>query len=545
MSSAVQVGARGEAVSSAILAARPLTIGLEQAAPSTQLWALLESAIGVRFRNDVRNNDAVAGIIEISAAESFSGAIANGAPGLHVRVRQDERAEESLEEVTFADHARVPWPFRGRSLRTLIPSRLEPLSVSHDEIVLARCASGPIWTVCERGARARFRSGFGLPTVSPETGFADVFGGERFMALLPLMSFFQELRGANAHRYPPLRASFIIDDPNLHWPSYGYIDYADLARHAERENYHLAFATIPLDTWFTHARTARLFREHSDRLSLLVHGNNHARAELARDYTQSERRALVDQALRRVTKLEAKAGVPVSRVMVPPHGACSAAMLGALVEGGFESACISTGSVRAHNKEQSWTRSLGFLPGEIIEDCAVLPRWGLTGSIENAILVAAYLGKALILRGHHQDFREGPIMFDRYARLINGLGNVRWTNMTEISRTTYLWSMDGDVCRIAPIGQITRFRVPAEAKSISVESVGGSGACNWQIAAADGPPRVVNSGEVLSMKDFASDELELRRMRAPATEKIGRAATDPKLIVRRLLTEARDRLLSF
>jgi len=38
---------------------------------------------------------------------------------------------------------------------------------------------------------------------------------------------------------PPLRACFVIDDPNLHWPSYGHLDYRRMAEHARRGGYHV------------------------------------------------------------------------------------------------------------------------------------------------------------------------------------------------------------------------------------------------------------------------------------------------------------------
>jgi hypothetical protein len=39
-------------------------------------------------------------------------------------------------------------------------------------------------------------------------------------------------------RVPPQdRACFMFDHPSLHWPTYGFLDYTVLARHAKRHNY--------------------------------------------------------------------------------------------------------------------------------------------------------------------------------------------------------------------------------------------------------------------------------------------------------------------
>ena len=78
--------------------------------------------------------------------------------------------------------------------------------------------------------------------------------------------------GSSGWVSPPVRACFLFDDPNLHRPTYGYVRYHDLVEEADRHDYHVSFAMIPLDGWFTHHATARLFRERSDRLSLLELG---------------------------------------------------------------------------------------------------------------------------------------------------------------------------------------------------------------------------------------------------------------------------------
>ena len=152
----------------------------------------------------------------------------------------------------------------------------------------------------------------------------------------------------------------MFDDPNLHWPTYGFIDFAQIAAHAQMHNYHVSFATIPLDTWFVHMPTAALFKQHSDRLSLLIHGNDHITEELARDYSEKERSRILLQALGRIGELEHRSGVVVSRVMVAPHGACSEKVLEEMAQLGFESACISSGSLRHYNGQATWLRTIGI-----------------------------------------------------------------------------------------------------------------------------------------------------------------------------------------
>jgi len=337
--------------------------------------------------------------------------------------------------LVFSDDADVAFPFRGRSLRTKVSVRPKVLTLGPNDRPLAISELGPVWTVCEGKTAKHFRSGFALPVLPADGGLADVLNGGCFLETVVLLHWLREIGAGSPPGPSPLRACFIFDDPNLHWPQYGFVDYRHLAAQAEKENYHVSFATIPLDAWFTHNGTAEIFRRHRNRLSLLVHGNNHTKWELAQPYSQAERSFLLRQAIRRIERLERQSGVTVARVMVPPHGACSEEMLAALPACGFEAACISHGSLRAHNRARAWTKTLGLLPFELVRGCPVLPRWAVSGDVKNTILLAAFLGQAIILRGHHQDLKNGVELLGDSARFINALGPVVWSNMSDLSRS--------------------------------------------------------------------------------------------------------------
>lgn len=526
-----------------------LSVGTVGPLPDRELFALIESTLGVRFIAHDGATEKIAAEVSFTKPSGTSVVGQPAVPCLQLTNTENlyEPREAVHEKVTFANHLALPKIFRGRVLTTGVPRSTPSLELLPEEVVLASSAIGPVWTYRLVEGRAIFRSSLALPVVRPRGGFSDVFSGEEFLALLPLICFLREMREDARYFFPPLRASFIIDDPNLHWPSYGFIDYRQLSCQAEKENYHLAFATIPLDSWFTHEPTAELFRRQPKRLSLLVHGNNHSRGELAKQYSAGARQALVRQALRRIERLERKAQLRVSRVMVPPHGACSSNMLSDLANFGFESACISTNSVRAHNAEQPWTRALGYLPAEVIEGCTVLPRWGLTGPVENSMLLAAYLGKAMILRGHHQDFKHGSETFDQFSRFINSLGDVRWSNMADLSRSSYMWRMEGGLCRLTPLGSVVNFPVPSGASRLVIDQARSASNNPWYIRSAEGSLRALQPGEEVEVGSVSTGELCIERgrleVRAPTGEQV--ASLDARLIVRRLLTEARDRLLSF
>jgi hypothetical protein len=364
--------------------------------------------------------------------------------------------------------------------------------------------------------------------------------------MLPVLHWLRVICASTAPQGPPLRAGFMFDDPNLHWPTYGHVDFAEMARHAKREHYHVSFATIPLDTWFTHKAAARIFADNPEQLSLLIHGNNHINSEMGREYTAEARAALMAQAIRRIERFERRTSLPVSRVMVAPGGICWEDMIAVLPEQGYEAACISHGSLRAHNKAKPWTKQLGLLPSEIIRGCPVLPRWALSNDLTNTILLAAYLNQAIILRGHQQDVKAGLEILDEAARFINSLGPVQWSDMTSLARRNYQWRQEGKVLRLLPLGRKLSIPVPEGAEELLIESPPEAGWERWQVRLTDGARLEVRAGDRLTLptgQTGTSFQVQTTSVAFASTEKPG-AALLAFAVGRRFLTEARDRWLS-
>jgi len=511
----------------------------------TEVFSTLEHLLPIKFILGEHGDIEVDGTI-VNDNKAINNV--DGIPSLSLQPSADpaNKFQQIETEVKFADDSDVPFPFRGRKVSTRITQAGTILTVRPNEKTLATSKWGPIWVMSKINGVKHFRSALLFPLISTEEIFNDVFNGECFLEMLVLLQFVREIIANTAYQNPPLRASFIIDDPNLHWPRYGFVDYRELITHAQKEHYHVSFATIPLDTWFTHAATADLFRTNSRWLSLLIHGNDHAKKELALNYSEVMRKGLLQQAIQRIDRLEQKANIRVCRVMVPPHGACSDEMLAELSKCGFESACISAGSLRAHNPDKPWTKTLGFSPAETIQGCPVLPRWGLTGNVKNSLLLAAYLGQPMILRGHHLDLKDGGEVFDEYARFINGLGNVFWSSMTDMSRLNYQWRLEGTICRVKPLGRTIVFELPNEATEVIIENPATTiNNYTWKVTSADRFIHKITQGEHLLLLEGNGSKILIDREAPPSSsyDKVSLKPTGLPLILRRLLTEARDRLL--
>lgn len=525
---------------------RPLGIQTSTAVDAPRLLATIEQLTGVGF---TRAGAGEASLCVGPTSSLRSHQQRDPVPSLQC-ARNDAGADGRSAErvdVQFSNDPHVPWPFRGRAVSTAVPANCAPLLPVDGERVLASNHAGPLWVVREVAGCAHFRSAMPLQEIALGGSFAHVFSGSSFLPNLPLLQLLAQFSSTGIGVEQTLRATFMFDDPNLHWSSYGYVHYAHLLQQAELENFHVSFATIPLDAWYAHPKTAKQFRDNPDRLSLLVHGNNHTRHELARESSAQGCSALLQQARQRIEQMERRAQVCVDRVMVPPHGACTANMLAALPGAGFEGACLSTGSLAAHNPGADWIRALGFRPAEQIVGCSVLPRWALVGIEHSELLLAAYLGRPLILRGHHGDLREGMDLLSSTAKFINGIGSVQWRNNSGLMASSYKLNMIGSTAHVRAFSREVAVSLPAQATSVVVEHADPDIANDrcFVSGMSTGGVVSVRYQEPMPLSVSADDTIiKITRLAALAQpDSIPTRGIDASSVLRRFLTEARDRLM--
>jgi len=367
------------------------------------------------------------------------------------------------------------------------------------------------------------------------------------MGLLPMLHFLDLVLGAQGWTLPPLRASFVIDDPNLHWPSYGFLEYRDLIKHASRHGYHVGLATVPLDGWLVNSRAAALVRENPAELSLLMHGNDHVARELGRLATSAEAEPVIAQALQRIAALERRSGVVVDRVMAPPHGACSEPALAAMFRLGIEAACIS--------RPYPWRDGLpaptplaGWRPAELVAGgLPVLPRHSLSLPREDLVF-RALLGQPLILYGHHQDFAHGLDLFAQAASDINALGDVQWGPLGWIARGNYSTRRVGETLHVGMHARRLSIEVPDGVRALHVQAQEPLGGPAWH--------KLDLEGEISEMtfRDGLGQSLP-RPVDAPAELDVTLIADQPLVHteiparpfkpwprIRRMMVEGRDRV---
>ncbi len=456
----------------------------------------------------------------------------------------DEDAHaQTRKRVDLSETASLDTRLRGHRVTEHTLGRLPQIPSERGVEVLASCEGVPVFAY-RPGRRAPTH----LVSVAPRELTAmeclrDRLREGRFLALLAWVHFLREVAGASLWRPPPLRAAFIFDDPNLHSTSYGYLNFPELARHAAAHDYHLAFAMVPLDAWFAHPVSARLFRENTHRLSLLIHGNNHVKRELAEPLSEPDRRALLAQALRRVADFERRTAISVSRVMTPPHGACSREMMETMLLAGLEAICISR-SFPWLSRVPPGRPLTGWEIGDVAGGFPVLLRYGLSKP-RAELVFRAFLDQPLLLYGHHQDLASGPELLEEAAAMINGFGGVTWTSLSAIAKSNFAVRRTDETFAVRLFTRRAQVEVPEGIRYLVLEASGDpERAARARVLCRD-PSGTVSAtlSERLPVSSPGTVEISLVSSESFDLSEVANPSWQAWPILRKTAMEARDRLL--
>ena len=446
--------------------------------------------------------------------------------------------------VRFASSSTLDPCLRGALLHDARVAGLSPLAVEPGEEVLAEGPNGPVWTRQGPGEAQVHRVALSPAQHDSSLPLRAQLRAGQFLSMLPLAVFLRELTEPHQWTRPPLRASFVMDDPNLRWPTYGFIDFRSLASHAAEHGYHVAIAPVPLDSWPVSGSAAGVFAEAPESLSLCIHGHAHIRHELERFRSGDEARRELAVALRRVSELERRAGVHVDRVMAAPHERCSAVTTEAMLQLGFEALVIDRANPWRFRPEKEKPVAGWELAELVSGGLPVIRREDLSVSREDLIL-RAFLGQPLVLYAHHDDLSEGPDFLATLANEINRLGEVRWTSLGEIARTNFLSRRSGSRLTVRMLCRQAQVRLLAGISNLLVEMPGVDGAADGRVSIGGISTRWERDGCNLRSPGAPvdSDTVDVvitppRNTRAASID--GRRASSWALC-RRLIGECRDR----
>ena len=513
-----------------------------------RLFDMLSSQLEVSFEPHTPGDyDGLRGLIALSgAAEAAREASLRNVSCYEVIFSQPSPVAEQ-SAITFSSSAAVHRAFRGK---TLADSSLVNFSgVPESFESLAKVGEQAVWAIEQQGDHDHHCVGVDIPMFTEKDFFHNHFRERCWFAMVPLLHFLQRLVGPDGWPTPEPRASFIIDDPNLHHRSYGYIDFEKLANHAATHNYHATIATVPLDAWYFNRKVVDLFQTHKNYISLMMHGVNHVADELARSYDEQDALSLLATGLRRIADLESRSGVAVARLMAAPHGAFAEFMADLMVRLGYEGACVSVGSLLRWNREKLWPADLGFSMAQPLGSLG-FPVFHRIGLSETDARLNAFLGHPVMVTLHHQDCVSNFARLESMASTVNSIDAVRWTSIEEISKTNFVSKMQNKTLHIWPYSR--HLAVPLSAEITEVE-VCPSPYCggftidllnhrrdSTETVVDNVPARHKISNNTLEIFFPSSNSVDYRQV-------AGRSA-GLWPVVRRILTEARDRtqpILSF
>ena len=499
-----------------------------------RLLRALEEALPVRFEGRELGS-----YRDVAAAILFAPQTEAGLAGVPSFVALGRDSRDVGGTVDLSSSPLIHPGLRGRSLFDQGAGGIRGLS-AHGDTVLASCAGEIVWTTGEVVDRAA------LPPdeLGPNDSLRDALVPGRWLSLLPLVHFLRRVTSEVGWEPPPTRATFIVDDPNLHWWSYGFVDFRRIADDAREQGYHLAVATVPLDAWLVHPGVARVFRERRDQLSLLLHGNDHTRGELERPPTSEDATVVVAEALRRIHVLERRAQLGVSRLMVAPHNRCSEQVMRAMLRTGFEGLCHAVSSPGSMGRPLA-----GWEPAELLAGgLPVFPRLLITSPRDDLVL-RSFLGQPLIVYLHHEDLVDGVGALVETAAFINREPGVRWGSAESLARSSYLTRREGRVLHVRLFARSVELALDEDVEHVVVELPGSHDEPDREqvTLTTEGSSSSSSLGDARSKPLVArgpgTARISLERIDAIDPTRVASPRFHVRPLVRRAVTESRDRLL--
>jgi hypothetical protein len=267
-----------------------------------------------------------------------------------------------------------------------------------------------------------------------------------FATLAPPIMFLRYAAGERAWHSPGGYANLTIDDAWLREP-YGFVNYEELLKQAQLHNFHVTLAFVPWNFDRSQPAMVSLFREHPDRFSVTVHGNNHDHQEFGAYNAHPLQGQVEDikQGIARMEKFRELTGIPYDAVMVFPHSISPEATLAALKRYNFVATANSLNvpsdaTALADPEFALRTATLQFA------DFPSLRRYSAEAPIPEAQLaIDAFLGNPLLFYVHEGFFAPGIGTFNTIADSVNQLRpNTQWTGLGYIAQHLYFEKLRDD-----------------------------------------------------------------------------------------------------
>jgi hypothetical protein len=267
-----------------------------------------------------------------------------------------------------------------------------------------------------------------------------------FAMLAPQMIFLRFAGGERVWHSPGDYANFTIDDLWLREP-YGHVDYESLLQHSQQHNFHTTIAFIPWNFDRSQPRMVSLFRDHPDRLSVSIHGNNHIHQEFGplESHPLDKQEVDIAQARARMEKFSELTRIPYDAVMVFPHSISPEATFSALKRANY----LATANSLSVPSDADTPSDAEFALRTASLHFATFPslrRYSAESDIPEAQLaIDAFLGNPMLFYAHESFFASGMDAFDKTADVVNRIQpDTKWRGLGDIAQHLYLEKLRDD-----------------------------------------------------------------------------------------------------
>jgi hypothetical protein len=215
----------------------------------------------------------------------------------------------------------------------------------------------------------------------------------------------------------------------------------------EQHRFHTTIAFIPWNYDRSQPSVVALFRQHPDKLSICVHGNNHNHQE----FGPFDERPLtgqvsdMKQGLARLEAFSKLTDLPYDRVMVFPHKISPEATLASLKRYNYW-ATANADNVPSDSTPPSDPRFELRVSTLAFGDFPSLRRYSTEYPIpDSQLAIDAFLGNPMLFYAHEAFFARGIGAFDAVADKVNQLQpDTKWGSLGDVVRHLYLEKLRDD-----------------------------------------------------------------------------------------------------
>ena len=267
-----------------------------------------------------------------------------------------------------------------------------------------------------------------------------------FAKIAPVMMFIRYSAGERGWHALHHYANLTIDDPWLREP-YGDLSYKGLLKEMEKHDFHTTIAFIPWNYDRSEAEAVSLFRDHPERFSICIHGDNHDHKEFEDLGSKplSVQTAALKQSLARMEKFRMLTGIPYDSVFVFPHSIGTESILEELKTYNFL-ATINSSNVPMDRSRPS-ALLFALRPVTLaFADFPSISRYSAAMPSQNSFLgINEFLDNPLFFYTHHDFFATGIDAFDTMADDVNKLEpDTHWRSVGDIVKHLYLVRLRDD-----------------------------------------------------------------------------------------------------